>query len=289
MASSSSTAAPLVRAHALAVAAEDLHDEGRWREAAQKLEAAAEQYVRATLTTSDVASLQSLRLLAISHSQRAHELRCRITLCDAHEEAAAAAAPPPPAPPPLTASAEAAEGGAGSGSGEGRGSFGTHSGSGGAAANAALSRLGSHLMSTLEALHFGAEELACAELLLPPQSASSSRISLGGGLLTDSYCVVPPCSGERSPAGAAASAGAAGGAAGGARRTAGAATLRASRMAQRQPSSPAGGEHDERLRAQLAVLTGEKAALKQRCAEMQAALAKVQRRGSPRLCRACLL
>ena len=60
-------------------------------------------------------------------------------------------------------------------------------------------------------------------------------------------------------------------------------------MAQRQPSSPAGGEHDERLRAQLAVLTGEKAALKQRCAEMQAALAKVQRRGSPRLCRACLL
>ena len=51
----------------------------------------------------------------------------------------------------------------------------------------------------------------------------------------------------------------------------------------------AGGEHDERLRAQLVLLTGEKAALKQRCAEMQAALAKVQRRGSPRLCRACLL
>ena len=65
--------------------------------------------------------------------------------------------------------------------------------------------------------------------------------------------------------------------------------LRASRMAQRQPSSPAGGEHDERVRAQLAVLTGEKAALKQRCAEMQAALAKAQRRGSLRPCRACLL
>jgi len=37
------------------------------------------------------------------------------------------------------------------------------------------------------------------------------------------------------------------------------------------------------------VLTGEKAALKQRCAEMQAALAKAQRRGSLRPCRACLL
>ena len=55
-----------------------------------------------------------------------------------------------------------------------------------------------HIVSVpaqVDALHFGAEELACAELLLPPQSASSSRISLGGGLLTDSYCVVPPRAG----------------------------------------------------------------------------------------------
>jgi len=152
----------------------------------QKLEAAAEQYVRATLTTSDVQSLQALRLLALSHSQRAHELKCRIALRNAHEEAA-----PQPAPAPAPASAGGGDrlgGEAASGNGGGDaapGPFGSGSGTA-TAANAALSRLGSHLLSTLEALHFGAEELACAELLLPPQSGASSRISIGGGLLSDS-------------------------------------------------------------------------------------------------------
>jgi hypothetical protein len=226
-------ASALVLAHTLAVEAEDLHDEGRWKEAAQvrlprsarhcparasalprrspgaarpdmpaphsrpvptqKLESAAEQYVRATLSTTDVQSLQSLRLLALSHSQRSHELRCRIALRNAHEEATPAPAPAPARAGEWTTSgspapADANPPAAGSRTGELGGPL---CGSGSGSVNAALSRLGSHLLSTLEALHFGAEELACAELLLPPQLAVSSRISLGGGLLSDSCADAP--------------------------------------------------------------------------------------------------
>ena len=56
-------------AHRLAVEAEDLHDEGHLQLAAARFEKAAEAYVRATLSTNDTASLQSLRLLALKHSQ----------------------------------------------------------------------------------------------------------------------------------------------------------------------------------------------------------------------------
>ena len=56
-------------AHRLAVEAEDLHDDGHLQLAAARFEKAAEAYVRATLSTNDTASLQSLRLLALKHSQ----------------------------------------------------------------------------------------------------------------------------------------------------------------------------------------------------------------------------
>ena len=69
-----STPPPLELAHKLASEGEDFYEESNLEAAAQRFEAAAEQYVRATLCTSDTESLQSLRLLAISHTQRAHEI-----------------------------------------------------------------------------------------------------------------------------------------------------------------------------------------------------------------------
>ena len=55
---------PLLVAHRLAVEGEDLYEEGRLREAAQRFEAASEFYVRATLQcTKDTVALQSLRQL----------------------------------------------------------------------------------------------------------------------------------------------------------------------------------------------------------------------------------
>ena len=78
-----STPPPLELAHKLASEGEDFYEESNLEAAAQRFEAAAEQYVRATLCTSDTESLQSLRLLAISHTQRAHEIVCRMRLHDA--------------------------------------------------------------------------------------------------------------------------------------------------------------------------------------------------------------
>ena len=74
---------PLELAHRLASEGEDLYEEGRLGSAAQRFEAAAEQYVRATLHTSDTESIQSLRQLAIAHTQRAHEIVCRMRLHEA--------------------------------------------------------------------------------------------------------------------------------------------------------------------------------------------------------------
>ena len=79
-----STPPPLELAHKLASEGEDFYEESNLEAAAQRFEVAAEQYVRATLCTSDTESLQSLRLLAISHTQRAHEIVCRMRLHDAH-------------------------------------------------------------------------------------------------------------------------------------------------------------------------------------------------------------
>ena len=169
--------APLLHAHKLAAEAEDLYEAGHLAPAAQRFEAAAEQYVRATLGTADTDSLQDLRLLAIAHSQRAHELRCRLQLHDAQvaasesqqlgraasSQVAAAAADP-------AASAVAAASGVG--------------------ADAALSRLGSQLIGTLEALRLGAEELQHVELLLPPAAAGAAA-ALRGSNLGGSFCVVP--------------------------------------------------------------------------------------------------
>eukprot|EP00965_Chrysotila_dentata_P005530 182489-Pleurochrysis_carterae.AAC.1 len=177
--------APLLRAHALAVEAEDLFEEGRWKQAsnkaAQSFELAAEHYVKATLSTSDVGSLQSLRELALAHLQRAHELKCRYCLHATY--------------------AKREEGNNG-------GTTTTKGDSPAPAASAALTRLGSQLITTLEwallihvfcviafvfsrcqALQFGAEELACTELLLP--SANPSTGMRTSTMLSDSYCVVP--------------------------------------------------------------------------------------------------
>ena len=78
-----SSLSPLEQAHRLAQEGEDLYEEGRLSSAAQRFESAAEYYVRATLSTGDSESLQNLRLLALSHSQRAHEIVCRMRLHDA--------------------------------------------------------------------------------------------------------------------------------------------------------------------------------------------------------------
>ncbi len=260
---------PLVAAHALAVEAEELYEEGRWKRAADRFEAASEQYVRATLCTADADSLQSLRLLALAHSQRAHELRCRLVLHDALKEGGPTASPTAEKDDDGSARAPAAA----------------------AASNPALSRLGSQLISTLESLSLGAEELSCIDLLhaftpAPRSSAiGSSAISSGslrchsptcarssvqrsaGAFLSDSYCVVPGACG--SPINA--------------RRD----VLRASGpvvspvSSPMPPANPTPAESQlAALRQQLAVASAENAAHKARANEMQAMLGKVQRRAA---------
>lgn len=177
-------------AAALALQAEELYDEGKWHKAVNLFELAAEAYVKATLQTNDTMSLQSLRLLAVSHTQRAHELRLRIRL---HGLVAA--------------------GGADSGVDSLAGSCassveGSEAGRSTAsmlpevpAVSGAMARLGSQLISTLEALQFGAEELTRLELLLPAGAPGAGAVAGGGGSgmaasaimgakLIDSFCVV---------------------------------------------------------------------------------------------------
>mmetsp|Transcript_25070 Transcript_25070/g.50898 ORF Transcript_25070/g.50898 Transcript_25070/m.50898 type:complete len:362 (+) Transcript_25070:78-1163(+) len=262
-----STPPPLELAHRLASEGEDFYEEGRLGSAAQRFEAAAEQYVRATLCTSDTESLQSLRLLAISHTQRAHEIVCRMRLHDAQ------LADPRITPSGSRSWAKAEAGGAGSGAEAGS-----------AVASAALlPRLGSQLISSLEALHFGAEELLCIELLMPTVSASSMRGSqLGGGAsgagggLLDSFYVVPSQPGMLNHG---RSVSALGGSAGGSEPGGSEAGGQAALQALQAP-------HTQRVAALAAEnlrLTRENATLRQQGAEMHAALGKVQRRAAEQL------
>lgn len=267
-----STPPPLELAHKLASEGEDFYEESNLEAAAQRFEAAAEQYVRATLCTSDTESLQSLRLLAISHTQRAHEIVCRMRLHDAQ------LADPRFTPSGGRSWAKAEAGGAGG-----------NLEVGGAEASAALlPRLGSQLISSLEALHFGAEELLCIELLMPTVTASSTRGSqLGGGAsgagggLLDSFYVVPSQPGMLNHG---RSVGSLGGSAGGselglpagaAREAGGHASLQVLQAPHTQRAAALAAEN---LR-----LTRENATLRQQGAEMHAALGKVQRRAAEQL------
>ena len=264
-----STPPPLELAHKLASEGEDFYEESNLEAAAQRFEAAAEQYVRATLCTSDTESLQSLRLLAISHTQRAHEIVCRMRLHDAQ------LADPRFTPTGGRSWAKAEAGGAGGNNPE----------VGGAETSAALlPRLGSQLISSLEALHFGAEELLCIELLMPTVTATSTRGSqLGGGApgagggLIDSFYVVPSQPGMLNHGRSVGSLGgsAAGGSelglpAGAARETGGHASAQALHAPHTQRAAALAAEN---LR-----LTRENATLRQQGAEMHAALGKVRRR-----------
>ena len=179
MSSSASKAADLGKAHRLASLAEELYEEGRWKQAIEKFEAASDAYVSATLATTDTTVVQNLRLLANSHSQRAHELRLRTKLHDMHEasDAAAAAKPSRAAeakPSPPSPSDQVISG--------------------------AFARLSSQLISTHEELRFGAEELT--RILLPATAGPHPAAISGGGSssvlgakqqqLIDSFYVVPP-------------------------------------------------------------------------------------------------
>ena len=259
-------------AHRLASEGEDFYEEANLEAAAQRFEAAAEQYVRATLCTGDTESLQSLRLLAISHTQRAHEIVCRMRLHDAQ------LADPRFTPSGGRSWAKAEAGG-------------TSVEAGGAEASTALlPRLGSQLISSLEALHFGAEELLCIEMLMPTVSASSMRGSqLGGGAsgagggLLDSFYVVPSQPGMLNHGrGVGALGGSVAGSepgdclpAGASRETGGHASLQALQAPHTQRAAA--------LTAENLRLTRENATLRQQGAEMHAALGKVQRRAAEQL------
>lgn len=252
---SSGSRPPLVAAHALAVEAEELYGEGRWKRAADRFEAASEQYVRATLVTADADSLQSLRLLALAHSQRAHELRCRLVLHDALKEGGPTAAPVAERDDDGSSRAPAAA----------------------AASNPALSRLGSQLISTLESLSLGAEELSCIDLLhvatpAPRSSAIASSAISSGAFLSDSYCVIPgacgsPVTARRDVLGAS-----------------GPVVSPVSSPMHPPAANPTPAESQlVALRQQLAVASAESAAHKARASEMQAMLGKVQRRAAEQL------
>ena len=68
----------LAHAHHLAVTAEELVEQNNFADAAAHFEQASEHYVKAALTAHDHESLHALRMLALAHSQRSHEMRCRI-------------------------------------------------------------------------------------------------------------------------------------------------------------------------------------------------------------------
>ena len=179
--------AALARANRNASSAEELYEEGRWKQAIDKFEAAADDYISATLLTTDTAVVQSLRMLAQSHSQRAHELRLRAKLHGMHEGSDAAGGAskarvtpttPPPGPTGTTGNEVQVSG--------------------------AFARLCSQLISTHEELRFGAEELTRILLPLLPtatdRNASPSTQLAGGSAvlgakpqqLIDSFYVVPP-------------------------------------------------------------------------------------------------
>ena len=202
-------------ANGFAIEAEEAYEEGRWKLAADRFEEAAEAYVQATLLTSDTTALQALRQLALSHSQRAHELKCLFKLHSLHAGGSPEAATRSggSAAEPLPAGPSAAVPSVGTSATKGAHTSTTPqeaadvSRGGGEPArlsrsdvtptvgsrdetSAALLRLGSTLLGTLETIRFGAEELVGCELVLPP--------TLGGGsggaasVMNDSYCMVTP-------------------------------------------------------------------------------------------------
>ena len=196
--------AAIKRAHRLAEAAEQQYEEGRWTQAVAQFEAASDAYVSATLATTDTDNVQNLRLLALSHLHRAHELKLRMRLHGvqaASESEADAAAQAAAAAPKSGDGKQAALGDQKSGGGGGDAvSHGVSP-----EASSAMARLGSQLISTFEEMRFGADDIA--RILLPVNSPISPMASggmgasaMGSGLynkgakqqLIASFCVVPP-------------------------------------------------------------------------------------------------
>lgn len=148
---------------------EELYEEGRWRQAAERFEAAADAYVAATLQTSDTKCVQSLRLLAAAHSQRAHEVRLRMKLHNLHASFSESS---PTDSHAALASRPSPKCGATASAGTQRAADATATDD---VLSGALARLSSQLISALEELRFGAEDLArtCA----PPVGSGSGGIS----------------------------------------------------------------------------------------------------------------
>ena len=186
----------LTAANRLAAAAEECYEEGRWALAVEKFEAASEAYVCATLHTSDTKCVQALRMLALSHAQRAHETRLRINLqhglhanfggSKAGGNGAAAADAADAALRPRSASSDQAKA---SGSGSGTAVSGEA-----LEVYRALARLSSQLISTHEELRFGAEELVRLLSASGPVCSNGTPSSAGGAIsgstLLHSFCVV---------------------------------------------------------------------------------------------------
>lgn len=182
----------LSAANRLAAAAEECYEEGRWALAVEKFEAASEAYVCATLHTSDTKCVQALRMLALSHAQRAHETRLRINLqhglhanfggSKAGGNGAAAADAADAALRPRSDQAKASGSGSGTAvSGEALEVY------------RALARLSSQLISTHEELRFGAEELVRLLSASGPVCSNGTPSSAGaisGSTLLHSFCVV---------------------------------------------------------------------------------------------------
>ena len=300
---------PLALATSLAAAAEENYEEGRWAKAVEKFEAASEAYVSATLRTSDTKCVQALRTLALSHAQRAHETRLRIRLQnglhaadgggssfgagDSSASRAGSAA--------REAGAEQLHLGGGS-TGGGRVSGTTAAASAETLeAHRTFARLSSQLISTHEELRFGAEELGRLLSASGPGGCGSGAPpsatgAISSSALLHSFCVVP--SQQRGTAAAASTA---------APPPHASQTLQQSVMGAAPPPPPpppatvtltgssearsATGsletDGDADLRSSMAQLTAENgrlnrenAALRQRATEVQAVLAKAQRRAA---------
>ena len=204
--------AALETAHRHASKAEEYYEEGRWMQAVESFEAASEAYVSAILDTTDTNLVQSLRRFAQSHSHRAHELRMRMKLhgmqarLSVGESGASAVTLGQPSQGGCSASGAAA-----AAQSAARASHGTsvsapaatHAAAAPAAAaesfivSGAFARLSSQLISTLEELRFGAEELtkglaAVVSAASQPAGGAAASIVSGSKPLIDSFCVVNP-------------------------------------------------------------------------------------------------
>ena len=286
----------LSAANRLAAAAEECYEEGRWALAVEKFEAASEAYVCATLHTSDTKCVQALRMLALSHAQRAHETRLRINLqhglhanfggSKAGGNGAAAADAADAALRPRSASSDQAKA---SGSGSGTAVSGEA-----LEVYRALARLSSQLISTHEELRFGAEELVRLLSASGPVCSNGTPSSAGaisGSTLLHSFCVVssqrgtsaagsttaPPLPGSQTLQ----------------QSVMGASPITALSLAgSAEARSAAGSLESEGIdgRASIAQLTAENSRLSRenhafrlKVSEMQAVLAKAQRRAADQL------